>query len=76
MGENIKESRIRRVKEAMRVILNTVVRMGLLGDATGADLKEARESVQEEQVGSVPGGFRGQREGREARPERWAVGWA
>lgn len=30
MGENTKESRTGRVKEAMRVILNTVIRMGIL----------------------------------------------
>lgn len=30
MGESTKESRLRRVKEAMRVILNAVVRMGIL----------------------------------------------
>lgn len=30
MGESTKESRLGRVKEAMRVILNAVVRMGIL----------------------------------------------
>lgn len=51
-----------------------------LCDATGADLKETRESVQEGQPVRRPGwecAWRVQgAAGREVRPERWAVGWA